>query len=203
MTSSIYNMKQELRKEKLHARRSLAPEFRISADHAILERLESLPEVQGATVIAAYASDGTEPDLMPLLKRAAQAGKKICLPRWRQDSTYEMAVADADFTLVEGKWKMPEPPPEAPAVPDSVLQNALWLIPGVAFDEKCGRLGRGKGIYDRFLAVHEGAMIGIFYECQKTAVLPVESHDQPLDLVVTEKEIYRRFSDSNTMKEKE
>ena len=64
----------------------MAPDARYAADAAILKNLESLPEFAEAPVIAAYASDGTEPDLMPLLKRAAGTGKTICLPRWLNDS---------------------------------------------------------------------------------------------------------------------
>ena len=130
---------------------------------------------------------------MPLLRKAREEGKTICFPRWReQDSTYEMAAADAAFTLVEGKWKMPEPPREAPAVPDSMLKEALWLVPGVAFDCRCGRLGRGKGIYDRFLSRSCSFALGIFYDCQMTADLPMESHDRRLDLVLTESALFRR-----------
>ncbi len=192
MVLSRQSEKQLLRKEKLHARRSLEAKRRTLADHAILERLEALPEYRAAKVVAAYASDGTEPDLMPLLKRAVSEGKTVCLPRWRCDLCYEMAVADRELTLVEGKWKMPEPPPEAGTAPDSELKKALWLVPGVAFDENGGRLGRGKGIYDRLLERAAGTVAGIFYECQKTAALPLEPHDRPLDLVVTERAVYRR-----------
>jgi len=193
MTCSTPTEKQQLRREKLQARKSLSPEYRRSADMSIRNRLEALEEYRGASVVAAYASDGTEPDLIPLLRRAREEGKTICFPRWREnDSTYEMAVADSAFTLVEGKWKMPEPPHDASAVPDSMLEQALWLIPGVAFDDRCGRLGRGKGIYDRFLARTRGTAAGIFYDCQKTAALPMEPHDRPLSLVVTESALYRR-----------
>ena len=194
MTEQAKTEKQQLRREKLQARRDLAPDYRKSADLSILARVETLPEYRQAKIVAAYASDGTEPDLMPLLRKARGEGKTICFPRWReQDSRYEMAVADEAFTLVEGKWKMPEPPADAPSVPADMLRTALWLVPGVAFDRKGGRLGRGKGIYDRFLAGISGTAAGIAYDCQiTTAALPMEKHDRPLELVVTESALYRR-----------
>ena len=198
MTGQTQIEKQSLRREKLHARKSLAPDYRKSADLSIRTRLEALPEFRQASAVAAYASDGTEPDLIPLLRQAREEGKTICFPRWReQESRYEMAVADADFRLTEGKWKMPEPPPEAPAVADSILEHAVWLVPGVAFDPNCRRLGRGKGIYDRFLAPVKGCTVGISYDCQITAVLPLEPHDRPLDVVVTESTLYRRNETAN------
>ena len=197
MTCQPETDKKTLRLEKLRARKFLTPEYRKNADMSIRARVEALPEYREASIVAAYASDGTEPDLIPLLRKARGEGKTICFPRWREsDSTYEMAVADAAFTLVEGKWKMPEPAEKAPAMPDSILVKALWLIPGVAFDPHCGRLGRGKGIYDRFLARAGGIAAGIFYDCQMTAALPMEPHDRRMDLVVTESALYRRKNES-------
>ncbi len=198
MAVSDKSEKQILRREKILLRKSIPGVARCAADAAILKKLEALPEFAEASVIAAYASDGTEPDLMPLLKRAAAAGKIICLPRWRSDSNYEMAVLDGDFKTVNGKWNMPEPPPEAPRAEEQLLKRALWLVPGVAFDENCARLGRGKGIYDRLLAGTGGVSAGVFYDCQQTAGLPTEPHDRPLDIVVTESCVRRR----NTMNSK-
>ena len=193
MTDQTPTEKQLLRREKLQARRDLAPDYRKSADLSIRARVETLPEYRQAKTVAAYAGDGTEPDLIPLLRKARAEGKTVCFPRWReQDTSYEMAETDAAFTLTEGKWKMPEPPAGAARVPEQMLDRALWLVPGVAFDSKCGRLGRGKGIYDRFLAHSRGTAAGVFYDCQKTAVLPMEPHDRELELVVTESALYRR-----------
>ena len=192
MTVSNQSEKQVLRRGKILLRRNIPRAVRCAADAAILKQLEALPEFAEASVIAAYASDGTEPDLMPLLKRAAAAGKIICLPRWRSDSNYEMALLDGDFKTVNGKWNMPEPPPDAPRAEENLLKRALWLVPGVAFDENCARLGRGKGIYDRLLAGTAGVSAGVFYDCQQTAGLPTEPHDRPLDIVVTESQVRRR-----------
>ncbi|MEI3004757.1 MAG: 5-formyltetrahydrofolate cyclo-ligase [Victivallales bacterium] len=140
MTVSKQSDKKSLRREKLLLRKSMVPDAveRI-ADAATPKNLESLPEFAEASVIAAYASDGTEPDLMPLLRRAAGTGKTIGLPRWCNDSNYEMAVLDGDFKTVSGKWNMPEPPPYAPPAETQLLERALWLVPGVAFDENCAQ----------------------------------------------------------------
>jgi 5-formyltetrahydrofolate cyclo-ligase len=62
----------------------------------------------------------------------------------------------------------------------------LWLVPGVVFDMTGSRLGRGKGVYDRLLNKRGGIRIGIFYQCQENTVVPVEAHDCPLDMIVTE-----------------
>ena len=79
-----------------------------------------------------------------------------------------------------------EPAADSPAAPPELLAKALWLVPGVAFDPACHRLGRGKGVYDRLLAQGAGKTIGIFYELQRCPVLPCEPTDMPLGAVVTE-----------------
>ncbi|MBO5759909.1 MAG: 5-formyltetrahydrofolate cyclo-ligase [Lentisphaeria bacterium] len=185
------NDKKGLRREKRLLRKSLSAENRKSFDDAICRFLAELPDMENFSLIAAYATDGTEPDLGQFLEKAVQNGKKVCLPRWISDSEYEMAYADAPFRLVPGKWNIPEPGKDAQRVPVEKLAEALFLVPGVAFDENCGRLGRGKGIYDRMLSSFRGISIGVFYECQKCEKVPLEEHDRLLDLVVTEKRVYR------------
>ena len=183
------NDKKGLRREKRLLRKSLSAEDRKSFDDAICRFLSELPDMENYPLIAAYATDGTEPDLRQFLEKAVQNGKKVCLPRWISDSEYEMAYVDASFHLVPGKWNIPEPGKDAERVPAEILKDALFLVPGVAFDENCGRLGRGKGIYDRMLGSLRGTSIGVFYECQKCQKIPTESHDCSLDRIVTEQGI--------------
>jgi len=67
----------------------------------------------------------------------------------------------------------------------------IWLVPGVVFDSNGSRLGRGKGVYDRLLSKCSGIRIGIFYQCQENTAIPVEAHDCPLDMIVTENGVKR------------
>lgn len=191
MDLSEQDIKKSLRREKRLVRKSLSAEDRKSFDGSINRFLLELVEPEKFSLIAAYATDGTEPDLTLFLKNAVLNGKKVCLPRWKSDSEYDMAYVDETFSLVMGKWNIPEPGGDAEKVPAEVLKDALFLVPGVAFDENGGRLGRGKGIYDRMLGVLRGISIGVFYECQKCGKVPLEEHDRLLDLIVTEKQVYR------------
>lgn len=71
----------------------------------------------------------------------------------------------------------------------------LLLVPGVAFDARCNRLGHGKGYYDTFIeqarARHTGgtvggplAVVGLGLELQVVEEVPVGDNDQRLDAVV-------------------
>ena len=63
------------------------------------------------------------------------------------------------------------------------------LVPGLAFDRHGGRLGFGKGYYDRLLlAAGDAVKIGLGYSFQILKTLPADAHDVKMDLIMTEKE---------------
>lgn len=66
----------------------------------------------------------------------------------------------------------------------------LYIVPGVAFDKKGNRLGRGRGFYDRLLAHVTVPKIALAYGIQVIAEVPHSSYDVPMTMVVTEKRIY-------------
>ena len=73
--------------------------------------------------------------------------------------------------------------------PESQKNNVdVFLVPGVAFDVKGNRLGRGKGYYDRLLAHVKGFRIGLAYSCQVVAEVPHTGYDIPMHCIISEKE---------------
>lgn len=199
--------KQAVRSEKLAQRRALTPAFRAGSGARICKRLSDLlSPFSGFDTIVGYLPDGTEPDLTPLLREFLAAGKRLCLPRFRSAECYDLAVTESLDDCVKRVFGIPEPPQSAESIPPKRLQNAVWLVPGVAFDASCARLGRGKGIYDRLLAeCGDTISIGIFYECQKCDPVPVSPDDRFLSAVVTEERVYLRaafrFRDLSRSKE--
>jgi 5-formyltetrahydrofolate cyclo-ligase len=93
-------------------------------------------------------------------------------------------------------------------IPEPALRNRrlrlawtldILLVPLVGFDAGCHRLGMGGGYYDRTLSYlshrqywRRPRLIGVAHECQRVAELPVRPWDIPLDLVMTERRVYRR-----------
>ena len=72
----------------------------------------------------------------------------------------------------------------------------MIVVPGLAFDRQGYRVGRGKGFYDRFLAQREiqALRCGLcFHEQLLTAAIPVEPHDMPMNLLVTDREVIRCY----------
>lgn len=76
-------------------------------------------------------------------------------------------------------------------VPNSQLEHQpkILFIPGLGFGEDGGRVGRGKGFYDRYLENFKGLKIGITYETLLVPKVPMEDHDRYMDWIVSEKGI--------------
>ncbi len=68
----------------------------------------------------------------------------------------------------------------------SIDEIELVVTPGVAFDRRGGRLGRGRGYYDRLLASTRAVKVGVGYDFQLVDEVPVEPHDVTMDAVITE-----------------
>ncbi|HEX8910501.1 MAG TPA: 5-formyltetrahydrofolate cyclo-ligase, partial [Anaeromyxobacteraceae bacterium] len=119
-------------------------------------------------------------------------GKRLAYPRVvRGEQALRFARCAAD-ALVAGDHRTLEPPfGSEPIAPDEI---ELALVPGVAFDAACRRLGRGRGHYDATLtALAPGALrVGLAFELQIVPEVPAEAHDVALDAVVTEDRVLWR-----------
>ena len=156
----------------------IRPEERKEASSAIYDRIKSLEVWQNAQTVLLYAPLPDEPDVM----RFFDTSKRVCFPRFKADRGYESAIVETTHNLVVGKFGIQEPPPEANEVNASGID--ISLVPGLAFDETCNRLGRGQGFYDRWLPQISGIKIGIGFDHQLIKSVPTETHDHRLDMVV-------------------
>ena len=191
--------KNAIRKEMLARRRAQGAAAAVDAGRAISLALASLEEVVGSSNIAAFMPFDGEPDLSGFLLWALGAGKKLFFPRESGgvDDIYEMApVSSLSRDFEAGRYGVPKPAGRIPAA--AVPDGAVWLAPGVAFDLNGGRLGFGKGIYDRLLSGVAGIKIAIAYEWQIVPAVPVGPGDVPVDMVVTERAVHR--INNHTMK---
>lgn len=187
---STADAKKAIRREKISARKSLTAEYRRAADQAVCRNLAEIAGDFQGNVLVGYVTDGTEPDVNALMQTHLDHGGILCVPRFESATDYRIVtVKDLHFT--SSKWGIPEPDASAPETDAALLKKALWLIPGVAFDESLMRLGRGKGVYDRLLQHGFARTVGVFYECQKCEKIPSECHDCSLDMIVTENGIYK------------
>lgn len=181
--------KQNLRKAVL-VRRDQQPQAQSAHASACLgANLKTLPELLAAKSLAAFWPLPGEVDLRPLLAALYDQGKVIALPVMI-DNRLIFRQWHPGSAMQKKAFGVMEPGTDCPVVTPDIL-----LAPLVAFDRKGGRLGYGKGFYDRTLANGPGSgapmTIGVAFAIQEIDSVPLEPHDQLLDAVVTEAEILR------------
>lgn len=165
--------------------RTLAAEARASASAELCARVRASAAWQSARAVLLFFPVASEPDTAPLLTDALAAGKLLALPRFNAAANaYEaVRVIDPVRELATGPFQVREPVAACPTVPLNRLD--LALVPGLGFDARGHRLGRGKGHYDRLLAGFTGMKIGVAFDFQIVTEVPREAHDIALDAVVT------------------
>ncbi len=180
--------KRSIRADLLARRKHLAAETCLSHSLRIQQRLLEAVEFQSAAAIALYSPVLNEVFTEQLFRAACVAGKLIAYPRVRGADLEFVRVTDA-CDLVPGTFGVLEPTGDqlvSPAALDMVV------VPGVGFDRQGGRLGYGKGFYDRGMRCPQrpGCLVGLCFELQLLERLPAESHDVHMDIIITEKGRY-------------
>lgn len=161
--------KQRLRERILAGRGSIPANEREAAGAAITHALLTLPSVRLAEVVAAYVSMGSEVPTTELIRALAARGVTVLLPVLQPDSSLTWRSAHG-------------------ASSERQLSEAqVVVLPGVCYDTAGHRLGRGGGSYDRALKGLPATIttVGLAWECDIIDGVPVDEHDQPVQMLVT------------------
>ncbi len=180
----IVQSKNVLRKQVLDIRKGLSDEEIIERSRQIVLNIISSSEYKNAECIYAYMPVRGEVDVTSLIEAAWRAGKRVAVPK----------VIDRDLIfyyiksfgeLDTGSFGIREP---KDGLEEALCENALLIIPGVAFDKSGHRIGYGGGFYDRYLEMHTGHFImAPAYDFQVKEVIATEEHDIVVDMVVSER----------------
>lgn len=149
---------------------------------ALLEKLEQHPKFAAARTILLYYSLGDEVQTHDFVEK--WHGQKTILLPVVKGEVLELRHYTGKSCLRAGAYRIEEPSGEAFTDYDEI---EFAVIPGVSFDRKGNRLGRGKGYYDRLLPLLHSYNIGICFEFQMSEEIPTETFDKPMDEVWTEK----------------
>lgn len=188
MPSTITAEKARLRRQALDWLATLSSQARIAGDEALFRRFLALPQIESVRTVLLYHGMDTEPDTVRLLSPLWDMGKQVCLPRCLPGNQMEARLVQRDSTLVRHPYGMLEPGPDCPLIPPDQID--LVLVPGLAFDRSGGRLGRGGGYYDRWLAGFSGITAALCRDGLLMEAIPRLPHDLGVDLVVTETGLY-------------
>jgi len=143
-----------------------------------------LPEFQKAKRILVYKAMSYECDPAFLAEEAERMGKELVYPLCAADFVLELYLPKTKDAFQKGSYGIWEPVPEACEKVEAESLD-LILVPGIAFDPSCRRLGQGAGYYDRLLARSPAVRVGFGLEQQLLERVPAELHDEVLHHVIT------------------
>lgn len=169
----------------LAKRSHFTPEEIEDKDKSLLKHLMECDELVEATELLTYASRPGEANTLSYIEYMVRHIGHVWVPRTLPDNTLKWIPIRNIAELKPGAFGIPEP---GMTHEDFGVQpsNAPVIVPMLAFSNSGHRIGYGGGYFDRFLKNHHGNKVGLAYEWQHIDSVPVESHDIPLDIVITE-----------------
>ncbi|SFJ72903.1 5-formyltetrahydrofolate cyclo-ligase [Thermoflavimicrobium dichotomicum] len=185
------NQKKELREQMILRRKLLSPSYMAESSQRISKNLTQASFYIHADMILFYMAFRNEVNVGLAMEEAWKTGKKVVLPRVNpKERTMSCYQVESFAELKPGSYGILEPPadPEKEVHP---AELSLVVVPGVAFDHQGYRLGYGGGYYDRFFSQYPSCLrVGVAYPEQIVETVYPESHDQPLNYLVTSQGIF-------------
>lgn len=186
----IREYKKELRAKFKQIRKDMTAHNKAELDGKICQKLVSTDAYKRCKRVLTYVSTEIEVDTMQLIHTALEDGKIVAVPRCI-DGTRNMDfyIITSDKQLESGAFGVLEPDPNKCELL-TCFDDAVCIVPALAYDMDGYRLGYGKGYYDRFLSAHSGLYnIGIEYCSCTVSNLVRGRFDVAADLLVTDKYI--------------
>ncbi|MHB1287137.1 MAG: 5-formyltetrahydrofolate cyclo-ligase [Leptospirales bacterium] len=180
--------KAELRKRLLRMRGEIPPSARAQKSLSIQSNILLLCQRYSPGLIHIFLPFGDEPEIRPLMGPLRERGFHLVVPVISSEGLL-LAPLEPQTALYPGPFGILEPRNFNPLPVDGVT---LYLLPGVAFDRNGGRLGYGKGYYDRLLSRCPAPRFGVSFDEQVVDSVPLTENDILVDGVITDKEIVYR-----------
>ena len=174
--------KKELRKLIREKKKTFSLEEKIRMSLPIMQRVEQLPEFQEASTVLLYWSMDDEVYTHDFVRKWYDS-KCLLLPCVEGDDLLLRRYTGPESMHAGPQFGIPEP---LGPVFDDLDTIGMIVVPGVAFDRKGNRMGRGRGFYDRLLKTTSHAMkVGVAFDFQMFDEIPVEPFDVAMDKVVS------------------
>lgn len=180
---SCVEAKQTLRKMVIDVRKALTPAQILERSRRIAEDIMLTDEYKKADCIYAYMPAKGEVDVTLLIDAAWCEGKRVAVPKVIDKELFFYYINSYD-ELCKGCFGIQEP---VEGLEIAECNDALLIIPGVAFDRKGHRIGYGGGFYDRYLCKHtEHFVMAPAYDFQVFDEILTEAHDISVNMVVSD-----------------
>lgn len=186
-------LKKALRKEIKALRAAHTDEQIHELSLGVRDQVLTLQEYRQAEVIYAYVDCKHEVETSDIIRAAWADDKRVAVPKVLGQDMKFFYITSLENDLEEGYYGIREPYEKHAADESGDEENALMLMPGVAFDEERHRIGYGGGFYDRFLEAHSKlSRVALAFEFQVKESVPYEAFDICPEKIVTEKRVIGR-----------
>ena len=188
----IKEKKQEIRTQIANLLGGMDDEVRADKTKAIEDRLFEFANFLESNIALLYINTENEVTTRDIIKRSLDTNKIVVLPAFDMKK-YEMKLMKVDnlkTNLKPGPRGILEPDPSrCKMVPIECIDIAI--IPGIALDEKGGRIGIGTGFYDRLIPdlPITTRKVALAFEDQIIQQIPMEHHDKHIDIIISDKRI--------------
>ena len=174
-------MKSQIRGEVLKLRKSVSKKDEFMKNNKVFVNFKPFFSKENMFL---YVSKEDEVDTNAIMQFFFLNKRVFFVPFIKGDKIFFSQISSTS-QLEKGTFNIFEPKQKIPTEekPDIVI------VPGVAFDRKGNRLGRGKGYYDKFLKNVSCLKIGLTFDFQILDIIPIDDWDVPVDIIITEKEI--------------
>lgn len=179
----VKEVKAAIRKEITAMKKNFSLQWRIQTSQSIIEKIETLESFINSRTVLVYHALPDEVQTEVFLKRW-HSKKQIVLPVVNGDDLILRVYSPGDVKI--GYCSILEPTDTPQVAPCDI---DLAIIPGVAFDCACNRLGRGRGFYDRLLPELKCDLVGLGFDFQVVDSVPMEPFDKKLSALITETKI--------------
>ena len=136
--------------------------------------------------IGGYYPYNFEANVIPILKKFERLKYNISLPKISKNYSMNFYIWSSNDPLNINKYGIPEP------ITNKIIYPDVLLVPLVAYDKNCNRVGYGGGFYDRYIKktkkIKNILTIGLAFSYQKVKKIPIEKNDVKLDFIITEKD---------------
>ena len=195
MSETLREYKLALRRTMSARRAAVSPERAAAAAQLAAASMMACGAVHRARRVALYAALPDELPSRPLFDALVRGGAETLFPRVRPDRPLQFYAVARWEELSAGAYGVLEPSDGAPA--GAFEPGDVVVVPGVAFDSRGHRLGRGGGYYDRTFPRGKSApiLVGFGYDFQLVDAVPHDERDRPVDAIVTERAVHRCASE--------
>jgi 5-formyltetrahydrofolate cyclo-ligase len=179
--ATLLFMKQSLRELMLQKRLALSPVQRATYSRSLIHQVIALPQVQNASTIGLFHPIKNEPDLLEIVSLLPQKHFLLPVVHGTTMTFHTYFYHNQTFPLIQSELHILEPK-TAPLFQGPI---DVLITPALALDQAGHRLGFGKGYFDQYIQTNRPRLIiGVIYPFQWVDTLPVDDHDENVDLVL-------------------